>query len=346
MKKFLLFFLIIFTGCTAIKQQIGQRDIKKGIASYQENGMKLENMDLILEGLKWYPDSIQGNDLLNQEYHKLKLITKNLISKPNIQKNDYTINNNIITNLITYILINEKYQKIIKENEKSIFHNSEDFQLNRKEYFKEKQLFMPLLDSLISEENISHLNRTEKIEKLVSYKKLYKYAPTDNLSRKIKALEKEININLYFKIQASRGYYNHDIMQLLNQKIDRYKNKDLGNYLFIGDTGGYNIVTLPNSYLVQIKISDFDYKTNKKEIVSKNAIYLKTKITIRGDIKVINILTGETLWTNTIFENKNVQNEVGPNISKELEISIERMLENTIEDVIHEQISRFRALKI
>ena len=73
---------------------------------------------------------------------------------------------------------------------------------------------------------------------------------------------------------------------------------------------------------------------------------MKTKISIRGDIKVLNILTGETLWTNTIFENKNVQNEVGPNISKELERSIERMLEDTIEDVIHEQISRFRALKI
>ncbi|MGX6592400.1 membrane lipoprotein lipid attachment site-containing protein [Cetobacterium ceti] len=340
MKKIIFFIslLIAFSGCSAIMHSIGESDINRGINIYQSRGLTTEGINYLASGLSNAPDSIIGIESFKRQYLELENQSENILRNKIYSERD-------INALKLYLLASEKYSILSGKIPQLTF--------NKEKYFSLKNKINTAFENYVLKDNLTNLNRKQKINKIFYYKSLLKYNQNYIIREKITKLEQEISINIVLTSSFRYRYNssNFDIQNILISVADKYTNRDLGNYVYFRGYNSYNKYWSNNSYLVDMEFYNFEtpileISERKEGNGEKIIISQRKKLILSGEYRVIDSKTYGVVEIKPfrIEENYNIemsktQNTI--NFSNENDV-IRKILEKKFTNIILYRLRDFR----
>ena len=288
-----LFFL--FFSCSAITHRIGESNIEKGIAIYQKRGLTTDGFRELIDGLECAPDSLKGIESLNFQYSQLLEQTNRLL-----EQKTYTIAD--LNALKLYLYASDRYITLEKK--------VPQLSLNRNVLYNNKIKIAKVFEDYVLNQKFDGLSRQVKLEKIFYFKSLITHIPNSKIREVITKLEQEISINLYITSNSNNRYVPVDIQNILIGVADRYKNKDLGNYIYFRGYNYFNQSYANNAYLVELSFYRFEtplleISERKQNTGSKTIISQQKKLILTGEYKIINPKTYKVIEIKPInIENK------------------------------------------
>lgn len=276
-KKIILIpiFFILF-GCSAIMHSIGESDINKGMEIYRQRGLTTDGINYLTSGLQNAPNSILGIDSLKLQYMELNNSLDKIYKKTQYTRDD-------INRLKLYLFTSERYMELGKKIPQLYFDSNL--------YFNNKMKIQNIFEKYVIDDKIEIKNRQEKIGRITYYRSLVEYIQSYKIQEKIKKMEQEVTVNLVLQSSLRNNFYNPNIQNTLLHVSERYKNKNIGNYIYLRGFSSYVNYFQNNVYIVEFEISNFDIVTlemkEKDEIDGKKSFIEKKKLMLWGQYKVI-----------------------------------------------------------
>ncbi|MGL4308305.1 hypothetical protein [Cetobacterium sp. SF1] len=331
-----LFFL--FFGCSAIMHRIGESDIEDGIAIYQKRGLTTDGFRELTSGLEYAPDSLRGIENLNIQYKQLLDQTNRLLKQKTYTVADLNALKLYLYGSDRYIALEKKIPQLSLDN--NILYNN-------------KIKIGKVFENYVLNQNYQGLSRRSKIDKIFYFKSLITYIPNNKIRQVITQLEQEVSINLYLTSNGRNGYSPIDIQNILVGVADRYKNRDLGNYIYFKGYNYYNQYYGNNSYLVDVSFYRFEtplleLSERKEQIGNKIIISQKKKLILTGEYKVINPRTYKVIDVRPINIEQNYTVEMTKTdntitFSNENDI-LRKILEDKFSDILLYNLKNIRNL--
>ena len=316
-------------GCTSLKNYFGKRDIKSATTIYNKEGITLNGVKKLADGIEAIPDSQEGLSLFNVQFTEIISEKNRILKKEKISKED-------IDKLTIFIYIGEKAGELVGKVQNIVF--------NREKYLNSKKEIINRFERYILDEDYNTYSREDKIRKIKECKHILKYVSSPKIYTQKLKLEEEVTIDVSI-VSTRLGYdtLSNVIRGELYKLSTENKNLLLDDYIYFRGYGKDS----ETDYLVELELFKENVYTKRvaiEENENKEKVFIKEKeVVLEGYYNLIKLSDRKVLNRRPFKVNKNysIKTVQGDNqllFDSEREI-VEKVIDEELRDIFIRDIN-------
>lgn len=330
LKSFVVMGIIFYLGgCTSLKNYFGKRNIKSATTIYNKEGITLNGVKKLTDGIEAIPDSQEGLSLFNVQFNEIISEKNRILKKEKISQED-------IDKLTIFIYIGEKAEELVGKVPNIVY--------DREKYLNSKKEIINRFEKYILDENYNTYSREDKIRKIKECKHILKYISSPKIYNQKLKLEEEVTIDV--SIVSSRLGYD-TLSNVIRGELYKLstENKDflLDDYIYFRGYGKDS----KTDYLIELELFKENIYT-KRVAVEKNEnkekVFIKEKeVVLEGYYSLIKlsdrkVLNRRPFKVNKDYSIKTVQGDNQLLFDSEREI-VEKVLNEELREIFIRDIN-------